>query len=336
MKISEDFSLSTYNTFGIEARTKYFISCETADEIVSFRREPRFRDVPFILFGGGSNILFTKDYSGVVLKPALMGIETTREDEDYAWLRVGAGEEWDAFVQRSVEMGLGGVENLSGIPGTAGSSPVQNIGAYGCEVKDTIQHVELLNLETLQYETLQNNACRFAYRDSVFKREMKGKAVVLAVMFRLSKKPQFITGYGNIQEELKGYSGANLETMRELILAMRRRKLPDPAVTGNAGSFFKNPVIDARTLSLLRGKWPALPNYPLKTGGAKIPAAWLIEQCGWKGYRKGDAGVHQNQPLVLVNYGKATGEEILQLSREITDSVTQKFNIRLETEVNIV
>ncbi len=336
MEITENISLKALNTFGIDAKARYFANCKTVKDIEEILARKELYELPRLVLGGGSNILFTGDFGGTVLKPDLKGIEVTGEDENFVRIRAMAGENWDGFVQFAVDHGLGGVENLSGIPGNVGSCPIQNIGAYGAEARDTIERVEMLNVKDLSRSELHGHQCAFGYRDSIFKRELKSKAIILSVTFQLRKKPVFVTSYGNISEELNHYPEISLRTIREAILAIRKRKLPDPAEIGNAGSFFKNPVIGASRLSALLNDHPQIPHFLQKHGEAKIPAAWLIEQCGWKAVRRGDAGVHKNQPLVLVNYGNATGNEIIALARDIQKSVKEKFGVDIEPEVNLV
>ena len=336
MEITENISLKSMNTFGIDVKARYFVNCKTIGEIEEFLYRKEFSELPLLILGGGSNILFRGDFGGVVLKPDLQGIEVTGEDENFVRIRAMAGENWDGFVQFAVDHGLGGVENLSGIPGNVGSCPIQNIGAYGAEARDTIERVEWLNVKDFSRSELPGPQCAFGYRDSIFKRELNSKAIILSVTFQLRKNPVFVTSYGNIKEALSHYPEISLRTIREAILDIRKRKLPDPAEIGNAGSFFKNPVIGANRLGALLADYPHMPHFLQKHGEAKIPAAWLIEQCGWKGFRTGDAGVHKNQPLVLVNYGNANGNEILSLARDIQESVKDKFGVEIEPEVNLV
>lgn len=336
MKITRNISLKALNTFGIEVKARYFVNCTTIREIEEIIGSAEFSEMPRLVLGGGSNVLFTRDFDGLVLKPDLKGIEIIGEDADSTRIRAMAGENWDGFVQFAVDHGLGGVENLSGIPGNVGSCPIQNIGAYGAEARDTIERVELLNVKDHTRYELPGYQCAFGYRDSIFKKELKSKVIILSVTFQLRKQPVFVTSYGNIKEELSHYPEISLHTIREAILAIRKRKLPDPTEIGNAGSFFKNPVIGANRLGALLADYPQMPHFLQKHGEAKIPAAWLIDQCGWKGFRTGDAGVHKNQPLVLVNYGNATGNEIISLAREIQKSVKDKFKVEIEPEVNLV
>jgi len=334
--IIENQSLKQFNSFGMNANARFFADCKNKYEIKQALENNSDKQFPLIILGGGSNILFTHDVDGLVIRAGMKGIDKVSEDKDKVYLRVEAGENWDDFVAYCVNQGYRGIENLSLIPGNVGSCPIQNIGAYGMEVKDSIESVEVIYLDGLEEATIQNAQCHFGYRDSIFKRALKGKVVILAVNFKLSKKGNFILNYGNVAEELKNFDEINLATIREAIIQIRRRKLPDPSITGNAGSFFKNPVIPSSLFEKIRQHYPAVPNFVQTGKQIKIPAAWLIEQCGWKGKRIGYAGVHENQPLVIVNYGKATGNEILELASSVRDSVFDKFEIELEFEVNIL
>ncbi len=334
--LNENFPLKQYNTFGIDARARYFADCSSLSEIKAILEKKAKLQLPVLLLGGGSNMLFTKDFQGIVLKVGTKGIIKTHEDAENVYLKVNAGEDWDSFVDYCVRHAYYGIENLSSIPGNVGSCPIQNIGAYGMEVRDCIESVDLLYLETMEEKSVAKADCNFGYRDSIFKRDLKGKIIILAVDFKLSKKADFILNYGNVEEELKKYSEINLSTVRDAIVQIRKRKLPDPAILGNAGSFFKNPVIPAIQAIQIKKSYPKLPHFVHGQRKAKIPAAWLIEQCGWKGKRMGAAGVHENQPLVIVNHGNATGSEILNLATTVKDSVMKKFEIALEFEVNIL
>ncbi|HEX7412241.1 MAG TPA: UDP-N-acetylmuramate dehydrogenase, partial [Bacteroidales bacterium] len=293
---------------------------------------------PLLLLGGGSNILFTKDVDGLVVKINITGREILFQDEEIALVRVAAGETWDEFVAWSLEQGFNGLENLSLIPGNIGSSPIQNIGAYGIEVKDCVEEVEVMYLADGRLKLLSHAECRFAYRDSIFKHELKGKVAILSVTFRLNKSEKLNLAYGAISRELEvmDITAPTSSDVREAVCQIRKSKLPDPAILGNAGSFFKNPTASFEIYNNLVLKFPSLPSYPQANGSYKLAAGWLIEQCGWKGFRVGDAGVHAAQALVLVNYGTATGKELLALATEIQQSVLAKFGIKLEMEVNIL
>ena len=281
-------------------------------------------------------MLFTKDFPGTVVRLCTKGITIVEEDENSVLIRAASGENWDGFVNFCVSKGWGGLENLSMIPGNVGTGPIQNIGAYGVELKDKIEDLEALRIETLEKVVLSKEQCEFGYRDSIFKGRERGKYFILNVRFRLSKQPELKLDYGTIREELQAMNRINLtiSDVREAVCSIRHRKLPDPVRIGNAGSFFKNPVIPVQQFINLKERFPEIVTFQQKDG-VKIAAAWMIEQCGWKGKRFGDAGVHENQPLVLVNYGSATGDEILSLSNRIIDSIEEKFGIRLDPEVNV-
>lgn len=338
MKILENVCLKPYNTFGISAKAKYFYAFKNIDELTNILHHIKLNKLTYIILGGGSNILFTKDFDGIVLKNEIAGIEKVKESSQKVFFKVGAGENWHQFVLHTVNQNLGGLENLSLIPGTVGASPMQNIGAYGAELKDTFVELTALYIETLILEPFYNTDCEFGYRESVFKKKLKDKYIIVDVTFALEKNPKLNIGYGAIKEIL---STMNVEiptvkNVSEAICSIRSSKLPDPAEIGNAGSFFKNPEIDKVLFKQIYSKNKDMPHYNLPNKKVKIPAAWLIEQCGWKGKQIGEYGVHKNQALVLVNYGNASGNEILELSESIKSTVKEKFNIKLETEVNIL
>jgi len=333
--IRENYSLRELNTFGIDCTSKYFISIGDPDELISFFSNFPFGDLPFLILGGGSNILFTGDFAGVIIQPDISGIEILEESDTHVRIRVGASEEWDNFVGYCVNSGFGGIENLSLIPGRVGAAPIQNIGAYGVEVSECIERVSTIMLDDLLYKEMENRECLFGYRDSIFKRQ-RGKYLITHVLFKLTKQSIFRTNYGNMNQELEKYPSINLATIRDAVIGIRSRKLPDPATTGNAGSFFKNPALDIKDVSELKKEYPKIPVYPFNAKQEKVAAAWLIDKCGWKGKWVGNAGVHKYQPLVLVSNGKACGQEILELSLMIQKSVFDKFGIMLEPEVNIV
>ncbi len=337
MHIEENKNLKAYNTFGIEAIAPYFCEVYTVKELQEIFRNEKFRDMPLLILGGGSNILFTKDPEGLVVSNKIEGISLIEEDEQHVVVKAGAGVVWHDFVLHTIAQGWGGLENLSLIPGTTGAAPMQNIGAYGVEIKDTFLELEAIKRADGSLHTFTNEDCCFGYRSSVFKTTEKDKYVIATVTFRLTKQPVFNTSYGAIQETLDagGITELSLKAVSDAVISIRQSKLPDPKVTGNAGSFFKNPVIDEALFNRLKEKYPAVPSYP-QADGIKIPAGWLIEQAGWKGYRRGNAGVHDKQALVLVNHGGANGEEIRQLAEDIQASVMEKFGVELETEVNFV
>jgi len=333
----ENISLRPYNTFGIDVKARFFSEAHSEEDVVILAKNHREDDRPLLILGGGSNILFTKDYPGMVLKISTKGIRVIKEDETSVWVKASAGEAWDDLVKFCVVRGWGGLENLSAIPGNAGTSPVQNIGAYGVEMKDTFCELEAFDLESNRKMTFSNEDCGFSYRDSIFKSQNKGRFIILNVTFCLSKNPILHLDYGNIREELNAMKVVQpgISDVRETVCRIRSLKLPDPAVTGNAGSFFKNPFLSSQQYEVLKHNFPDIVSY-LQDGKIKLSAAWMIEQCGWKGKRIGNVGVHEAQPLVLVNNGNATGLEIINLSNDIRQLVSQKFGIMLEPEVNFV
>jgi UDP-N-acetylmuramate dehydrogenase len=336
IELHENYPLKKWNTFGLEASCKKFVKLTAKAGLATFFQEIKQQNMAFYILGGGSNILFSKDFDGTIVHPAIMGHEIVDEDQEHVWLKAWCGENWDSLVEYCVSRGYGGIENLSFIPGNVGAVPIQNIGAYGSEAKDSIESVEFLNLETGGIQTFSNHACQFAYRDSIFKHALKGKTLILSVLFKLSKKPVFNVSYGPVAEEVKKMGGPALETVRKAIIGIREAKLPDPGKIGNGGSFFKNPIVPAHHFRQLVKSHATMPSYPVSETEVKIPAGWMIEQCGWKGYREGEAGVHDKQALVLVNHGKAKGEDILALAAKIEKSVQDKFGIWLEEEINII
>lgn len=338
MQLSENVLLRLYNTFGIDARARYFSAFTAEQELQAVLSAQRLRELPLMILGGGSNILFTRDFDGLMLKNDVKGITLLKEDEEHIYVKVGAGENWHNFVMHCIARNWAGLENLSLIPGNVGASPMQNIGAYGVEIKDTFLELEAWHLKDHTSVTFSNEDCAFGYRDSVFKRQYKGQFAILSVTYRLNKHPQFNTSYGAIEEELQrmGVKELSVQSVSQAVINIRSSKLPDPAKIGNAGSFFKNPTIDGGQFAALKSAFPGIVAYPVANGAYKLAAGWLIEQCGWKGFRRGDAGVHARQALVLVNYGNAMGQEIYQLSQEVVDSVVEKFGVELEREVNII
>lgn len=334
MIIQENISLLPYNTFHINVSAKQFASFKNADELQELLA---VNSTPLIL-GGGSNILFTKNFDGLVLKNDIPGIETVHEDADHVYVKAGAGENWHTFVMHCVDSNFAGVENLSLIPGNVGASPMQNIGAYGVEVKEAFHNLEAMHLKEKTIHTFSLHDCAFGYRDSIFKRSYKNQFAILNVTFRLNKTPTFNTSYGAIEQELNrmGVQELSIRAISQAVINIRSSKLPDPAVIGNAGSFFKNPTVPLSVFETLKKEHASIVGYKVGDNEVKLAAGWLIEQCGWKGFRKGDAGCHAKQALVLVNYGKASGKEIYDLSEEILKSVQQEFNVLLEREVNII
>lgn len=335
--LQKNISLKTYNTFGINAKASFFANFSSVDDLIKLLKERENRKL-FIL-GGGSNILFTKNFDGLVLKNEIQGFKIIQESENYVVVEVGAGMNWHAFVLKCLEMNFGGVENLSLIPGNVGASPMQNIGAYGVEIKDVFEYLDAVHIETGKVKRFSNKDCDFGYRESVFKTNAKGQYIICQVGYRLTKIHKLNTSYGAINMELEkqGVNNPSIKDVSNAVIAIRKSKLPDPKKIGNAGSFFKNPIVSIQTLQILKQKHPNIPNYPSGPETAKLAAGWLIEQAGWKGKTYDEKyGVHKNQALVLVNYGNADGDEILKLSNLIISDVYQKFNIELEREVNIL
>lgn len=339
MTIRHNLSLRPYNSFGIDVSARQFAAFTSVEELAELVTGNTIRSTdPLLILGGGSNVLFTQNLDGWVLKNELKGIELVKEEEDHYYIKAQAGENWHGFVQYCIMHQYAGIENLSLIPGNVGASPMQNIGAYGVEIKDVFHELSAYDLLEKNIRRFGLADCAFGYRDSVFKNRYKGRYVILDVTYRLNKKPDFQTGYGAISQELDrmGVQELSIGAIAQAVINIRSSKLPDPKQVGNAGSFFKNPVISSVQYTLLQKQYPAIPGYAAGEGYTKIAAGWLIEQCGWKGYRKGDAGCYDKQALVLVNYGKATGREIWTLSQSIIDSVQEKFAIVLEREVNIL
>ncbi len=336
LKIVDRYPLRKLNTFGMDVYAKYFSELHSEEDVHDIETaKPAGCDL--LVLGGGSNILFVDNPDVWVIHNKISGIEVIRENPDHIWIKAGSGEAWHNFVMYCVDHNYGGVENLSLIPGTTGAAPIQNIGAYGAEVKDVLHSVRFWNRDTGSFCELDNCDCRFGYRDSIFKRELKDKVIITSVVFRLSKKPGLNTQYGAIQEEMARMGvPPGIRGVSDAVIHIRRSKLPDPQQIGNAGSFFKNPVIDNAHFTKLKQAWPGIPGYSTGAQSTKVPAAWLIEQCGWKGFRKDDYGVHAQQPLVLVNYGHAKGSDIAALSGDIVKSVAEKFGITLEREVQFI
>ena len=336
MEIHENFPLKAYNTFSIDAKAKIFNSFSFVEELEE--KLMMYSEYPIFILGGGSNILFTKDYDGAVLKNEIKGIELQHEDADHVYVKVGAGENWHQFVLHCLSHNWAGIENLSLIPGNVGASPIQNIGAYGVELDDVFWSLEAFHLDEKRIHTFTREDCEFGYRNSIFKERYKDQFAIISVTFQLKKKPIFHTDYGAIAEELEKMrvKDLSIQAVSQAVINIRSSKLPDPKKIANAGSFFKNPEVPTEKYEALNLQFPNIVAYPLAKGTVKLAAGWMIEQCGWKGYRKGDAGCHTKQALVLVNYGNATGKEIFDLSAEILHSVKNKFDVVLEREVNIV
>lgn len=339
--VQQNISLKPYNTFGIEAVARYFAKF---DSIAALEELLQHNQHPLMVLGGGSNILLTKDYDGLVIKNELRGIERVREDEQYIYVKAGAGENWHAFVLHCIDNGWAGVENLSLIPGNVGASPMQNIGAYGVEIKDVFHQLTAYHIGEKQSVVFSAVDCAFGYRESVFKQKLKNQFVITDVTFRLNKQPAFNTSYGAIKQQLTamGAQELSIKTISDAVIAIRSSKLPNTSVIGNAGSFFKNPIVAKEQYETLKSQYPEIAAYPQSDGHVKLAAGWLIEHSGpavgvsWKGYREGDAGCHAKQALVLVNYGHASGSDIYALSEQIVQSVQDKFGVVLHREVNIV
>jgi UDP-N-acetylmuramate dehydrogenase len=338
MYVQQNISLQPFNTFHISETAQWFARFDSTESLQQLLQNPTIQHLPKLALGGGSNILFTKSFKGVVLKNEIKGIEKIKEDNDYVYLQVGAGEHWHQFVQYCVQHNWGGVENLSLIPGCVGAAPIQNIGAYGVEVKDVIESVEAYDVVENKFIYLLNKECSFGYRDSIFKYNYKHTHIITSVIFRLHKYPIFNIQYGAIQNALEQMQVKHLsiQAISEAVIHIRQSKLPDPAVLGNAGSFFKNPTINIIQFKSLQQEHPTIVGYPTSNNHIKIAAGWLIEQCGWKGYRKGNVGCYEHQALVVVNYGNASGQEVYDFSENIIQSVQKKFGILLEREVNTI
>ena len=337
MNILENISLKPFNTFGIAKNAQFFTVARTLESLKEALIWAKRNNQKVLILGGGSNILLTADFVGLVIKVELLGIELVQEDTDHVWVKVGAGEIWHEWVQFAISQNWAGIENLSLIPGTVGASPMQNIGAYGVEVKEVFESLEALNRNTLDLRIFTAEECKFGYRESVFKHELKDQFVICSVTFKLNKQPKFQVDYGAIQEVLqaKGIQELTIQAVSEAVIEIRKSKLPDPKDIGNAGSFFKNPTITLQQFENVKKSFPAIPGYPNEEG-MKVPAGWLIEQAGWKGKRFGEVGVHAKQALVLVNYGNGDGHAVKQLSEKVQQSVKEKFGIELSPEVNFI
>ncbi|PWW30674.1 MULTISPECIES: UDP-N-acetylmuramate dehydrogenase [unclassified Chryseobacterium] len=337
--MQENFSLQPYTTFGVEAQARYFTEVNTIDELKEALIFAKTQNLKLLFLGGGSNILLTRDFDGLAIRLSLRGISEEIINENEVWVTAKAGENWHEFVMYCLQKNYGGLENLSLIPGNVGTSPMQNIGAYGTEIKDIFVSCEVLDLENLELRTFNLEQCRFGYRDSIFKQEGKGRYVILEVTFKLTQKDHHIkTEYGAIQSELEnlGIENPTIQDVSKAVINIRQSKLPDPKEIGNAGSFFKNPTIPLAQFEALKQKFENIQGYP-NGDGVKVPAGWLIEQCGWKGKQIGNVASHKLQSLVIINAtGSATGKEIFDFSTEIINSVKEKFGIELEREVNII
>jgi UDP-N-acetylmuramate dehydrogenase len=334
--VEKNSSLKSYNTFGIDVRATYFSPFSTTEELSTLFQE--YKNYPFLIIGGGSNLLLTKDFDGIVLKNEILGKTILEETADSVLVKIGGGENWHEFVLWAVENGFGGIENMSLIPGSVGASPMQNIGAYGVEIKDVFDHLYAYHIETGETQRFSLEECQFGYRESVFKRSLKNQYVITEVCFRLEKNRKVNTTYGAIEQELQkiGISFPTIRDVSNAVISIRQSKLPNPAELGNAGSFFKNPVVEQSIANSILERFPNAPIYPAENGKKKLAAGWLIEQAGWKGKTVGTCGVHKLQALVLVNYGGSTGNQIYDLSTAIITDIQEKFGVTLEREVNIL
>jgi len=337
MKLQHNISLKAFNTFGVDAVAHSFIAVSSVEQLEHVFHKLITTDQPYLILGGGSNVLFTQDYNGLVVKNEIQGIEVVDEDEEYVYVKAGAGVNWHEFVLYCIDHDWGGVENLSLIPGTVGAAPVQNIGAYGVELKDVLHSLRYWDIQKLQLIEFANADCVFGYRNSIFKQDLKGLAVICDVTFRLTKQHKVKVGYGAIQDQLtkQGITEPTIRDVSNAVIAIRTSKLPDPKIIGNAGSFFKNPVVDPHFFEHLKKCYPDVVAYP-SGSVVKLAAGWLIEQAGWKGFHEGSVGCYEKQALVLVNFGEATGSEILNLAKRIQASVKGKFDVELEMEVNVI
>jgi len=332
-----DYQLQKHHTFGTKATAKHYFEFTEVEDLEGFiTTTEEWLNTPILILGEGSNLLFVDDFQGLIINPNIPGIKIAHEDRNNIWLEVGAGVVWDDLVEYAVFNLWGGIENLSLIPGKVGAAAVQNIGAYGMEIQNRIESVTGFDLESQTTYTMDVADCQYAYRDSIFKNLLKERFIITSVSFKLDKFPEFILNYGDLKNEVEKLGAINLRNIRKAVIGIRESKLPDPKVYGNAGSFFKNSIIESKIAAQLLATFPNMPHYPAPDGKTKLAAGWLIEHCGWKGFRRGDAGVHEKQALVLVNYGNATGKEIYDLSEEIKQSVQEKFGVELEREVNVI
>jgi UDP-N-acetylmuramate dehydrogenase len=338
MEVSENYPLKSLNTFGIDVKARYFVELKADQDVIRFVRERFWSGKRYLILDGGSNVLFTGDFDGVVMKLSTKGIRVISQTDEIVEVNAKAGENWHDFVCWCISKNYGGLENLSLIPGNVGAAPVQNIGAYGVEQKDVFGELEAIEIEIGKIRTFSKDECRFDYRNSVFKQELKNKFIILSVTYRLLKNPKFNISYGDLNRIFadKRPEELSLKAIGDAVCHIRNTKLPDPVKTGNAGSFFKNPTVSKDQYYVLLKKHPGLPGYPTEQGQYKIAAGWMIDRLGWKGFRRGDAGVCETQALVLVNHGNATGAEILELANEIKASVKLAFGLTLEPEVNVV
>ncbi len=335
--IEENKSLKTYNTFNIDASATYFAEVKQADDVIALLHHPVYQKHQTLIIGGGSNILLTQNFDGLVIHNQIKGIEVIHESIENVWVEFGAGEIWHNCVLHCIKNNWAGIENLSLIPGYVGAAPMQNIGAYGVELKDVFEALHAINVQTGETVLFKNKDCHFGYRESIFKNTLKNQFLITKVVLRLNKSPQFNISYGAIEKtlETQGVKALTIKAISDAVIQIRQSKLPNPKMVGNAGSFFKNPVVDSLLAASIKRDYPNMPFYP-NNHKTKIPAGWLIDQCGWKGKVVGETGTYKNQALVLVNHGKATGREIFALSEKIQQSVKERFGISLQREVNVV
>ena len=338
MKVLENYSLKTLNTFGLDIKTRWFAEINSVESLQALLKDQRFQSVPKMILGGGSNILFKDDFDGLIIHNRIDFVKIISEDENYIFISAGAGMAWHSFVLYTIDHNYPGLENLSLIPGCVGAAPIQNIGAYGVEIKNTFHQLNALNMTDGSLRTFTAEDCRFGYRDSIFKQEERNRYVIVDVTFRLTKNASLNTTYGTIEEQLKimNISHPTIRDISNAVIAIRKSKLPDPEIIGNAGSFFKNPEVPIHFYNKLKENFPAIVGYPSSSGNYKLAAGWLIEQCGWKGKRIANTGMHERQALVLINYGGATGKELIAHAELVQKSVLEKFGVDLEMEVNII
>jgi UDP-N-acetylmuramate dehydrogenase len=333
--VHKNYSLRKHNSFGLDIYSRYFIKLTEQQQVIDFIKSDLSNIRPMLIIGEGTNILFCKDFSGLTVHPKIPGIEKIKETSQYVTLRVGAGENWDSFVNFCVENNYGGIENLSLIPGSVGACPIQNIGAYGVEVRKVIEKIEAVDIETSEIKIFSNEECNFSYRNSIFKGKLKNKYIITHIVFKLNKTHDFVTSYGSIEKELDKFPETTILNIRTAIINIRKSKLPDLTEIGNAGSFFINPIVSLEQANSVKQYYPKMPYYKITKNEVKLSAAWLIEQSNWKGKRIGNVGTYKKNPLVLVNYGDATGTDIYNLAKRIQKSVKNNFAINLEMEVNV-
>jgi UDP-N-acetylmuramate dehydrogenase len=336
--VQSNVDLQPYNTLNVSVKTRYFAAVGTEEELRQILMHPGSSGLQILILGGGSNMLFVDDFDGLVIKVDITGREIIQEDEEHVWLKIGGGENWHETVRYCIEKGWGGIENLSLIPGTVGGAPIQNIGAYGVELEEVFEYLEGMDIEGRQIRKYSRENCEFGYRDSIFKGELRGIVIVTRVVLKLSKNPELNTSYGSIQDELeeRDIDNPTIKDISDIIIDIRNSKLPDPQSLGNAGSFFKNPVVDQEVYEDIKQEYSEVPGYSMEDSKIKIPAAWLIEETGWKGKVIGNTGTYEQQALVIVNHGGATGKEIWDLAQQIQDAVEREFGIELVPEVNII